>query len=297
MLQAHVLKVVEVDSGLWNLLGAELRLLDEINMSESVLLTITDQIMADIEDAVLQDLYSWVDKIPLSRPKRNISRDFSDGVMMAELIKHFFPKLVDLHNFPVCNSHDLKKKNWFLLNWKVFKKLNFELSDDVIENLSNAKPGVVEKVLLLLRTKMDRLVYQERQKNYDFNSDEEQIPARPLNGHSGNGYDQETAKKTTSLQNIKNSSITPPIPNKQKLTRKNRLQGNRQTQMTSSKNQPQMEDYVARMTYEEKVQECLALEEMIEILNAKVRRLEHLISLKDVRIDDLQNRLTSQTRK
>lgn len=30
-------------------------------------------------DADLQRIYTWVDEIPLSRPKRNIARDFSDG--------------------------------------------------------------------------------------------------------------------------------------------------------------------------------------------------------------------------
>ena len=32
-----------------------------------------------MEDEDLQRLYTWLDEIPLSRPKRNISRDFSDG--------------------------------------------------------------------------------------------------------------------------------------------------------------------------------------------------------------------------
>jgi hypothetical protein len=27
----------------------------------------------------MQKLYTWVDEVPLSRPKRNIARDFSDG--------------------------------------------------------------------------------------------------------------------------------------------------------------------------------------------------------------------------
>lgn len=27
----------------------------------------------------LQELYTWIDEVPLSRPKRNITRDFSDG--------------------------------------------------------------------------------------------------------------------------------------------------------------------------------------------------------------------------
>jgi hypothetical protein len=27
----------------------------------------------------LDEVYSWVDEIPFSRPKKNISRDFADG--------------------------------------------------------------------------------------------------------------------------------------------------------------------------------------------------------------------------
>lgn len=43
--------------------------------------------------------YAWIDEIPLSRPKRNITRDFSDGVMVAEVIHHFIPKLISMHNY------------------------------------------------------------------------------------------------------------------------------------------------------------------------------------------------------
>ena len=31
------------------------------------------------EEELMQIVYNWVDEIPLSRPKRNIARDFSDG--------------------------------------------------------------------------------------------------------------------------------------------------------------------------------------------------------------------------
>jgi hypothetical protein len=31
------------------------------------------------DDEELQRIYTWVDEVPLSRPKRNITRDFSDG--------------------------------------------------------------------------------------------------------------------------------------------------------------------------------------------------------------------------
>ena len=33
----------------------------------------------NLDDDALQELYTWIDEIPLSRPKRNIARDFSDG--------------------------------------------------------------------------------------------------------------------------------------------------------------------------------------------------------------------------
>lgn len=38
--------------------------------------------------------YQLVDEIPLSRPKRNIARDFADGVLVAEAVAHFYPRLV-----------------------------------------------------------------------------------------------------------------------------------------------------------------------------------------------------------
>lgn len=40
----------------------------------------------DFSEDEIQDLYAWVDTVPLSRPKRNIARDFSDGVLIAETV-------------------------------------------------------------------------------------------------------------------------------------------------------------------------------------------------------------------
>ncbi|CAF3897614.1 unnamed protein product, partial [Rotaria sp. Silwood1] len=50
-------------------------------------------------------------------------------------------------------------------------------------------------------------------------------------------------------------------------------------------------DMVSRIEYDEKEQECLAKEEAIQILQAKIRRLEHLLHLKDIRVDDLSEKL------
>lgn len=69
-----------------------------------------------MDEEELQLLYTWVDDIPLSRPKKNIARDFSDGVLMAEIVKHFFPKLVQLHNYSTASSFTQKMYNWNTLN-------------------------------------------------------------------------------------------------------------------------------------------------------------------------------------
>ena len=49
-----------------------------------------------------------MDEVPLSRPKRNIARDFSDGVLVAELVAHYFPSMVELHNYSSANSAQQK---------------------------------------------------------------------------------------------------------------------------------------------------------------------------------------------
>lgn len=47
---------------------------------------------AQLDDETLQRLYTWVDEIPLSRPKRNIARDFSDAGTLPGWV--FYPFLV-----------------------------------------------------------------------------------------------------------------------------------------------------------------------------------------------------------
>ena len=57
-----------------------------------------------LSEEEINEIYNWVDKIPLSRPKRNISRDFADGVMVAEIINHYLPHLIEIHNYSQANS-------------------------------------------------------------------------------------------------------------------------------------------------------------------------------------------------
>jgi len=84
--------------------------------------------MAEITDDDIRMVYEWVDSFEFSKQKKNITRDFADGLLIAEIVYTFYPHLVEVHNY--YNTNNLKKKqdNWALLQKKVFSKIEFHPS-------------------------------------------------------------------------------------------------------------------------------------------------------------------------
>ena len=41
-----------------------------------------------VSEEQLEEVLQWIDAMTFSRATRNLSRDFSDGVLMAEVLKH-----------------------------------------------------------------------------------------------------------------------------------------------------------------------------------------------------------------
>jgi hypothetical protein len=76
--------------------------------------------------------------------------------MMAELIHHYNPKLVNLHNYPPANSLAKKIENWNTLSVKVLKKMGIALTKAHIEHIANATSGVIEELLYELLTKFEK---------------------------------------------------------------------------------------------------------------------------------------------
>ena len=108
----------------------------------------------DLTEHELKPLYNWIDQIPLSRPKRNIARDFSDGVLVAEVIAHFYPKLVELHNYSSANAMTQKVYNWQTLNTRALKKLGFQIPRVDFMDVANGRAGAIERVLKMCKFKM-----------------------------------------------------------------------------------------------------------------------------------------------
>lgn len=146
----------------------------------------------------LDEIYDWIDQIKFSRPKKNIARDFSDGgkgrashwflqkhlkkkinarhkisVLMAELLKRYYPKHVDVHNYVAGNSIARKIDNWCTLNRKVLSKLDMRLGKEAINQLANSQPGSIEKVLADLRAKILKDCNADRESLYSGHEDSE----------------------------------------------------------------------------------------------------------------------------
>lgn len=102
----------------------------------------------------LKAILKWIDSFALSRSSKKLSRDFSDAVLLAEILKFEFPKLVDMHNYTACNSVQGKVQNWSALNRKVLKKLNVHLKEEEIERLAKAEMNFIEEVIFEVMNKV-----------------------------------------------------------------------------------------------------------------------------------------------
>ena len=79
--------------------------------------------MYHLDEEQLKDVYEWVDSFTLSKTKRNIARDFSDGMLVAEIMQNYFPEYVNIHSYPSCHNKQKKEENWNHLKKKVFSKV------------------------------------------------------------------------------------------------------------------------------------------------------------------------------
>lgn len=106
------------------------------------------------EDEKLTHIYSWVDSVDYSKPKKDINRDFADGVCLAELIKSIYPSIVELHNYPCASSTKQKQQNWNTLNRKVLKKIGVNLSQKEIDDVIACKKFAIEQILAKVYNKI-----------------------------------------------------------------------------------------------------------------------------------------------
>jgi hypothetical protein len=170
------------------------------------------------ESKEIMYIYEWVDKIPLSRQKKNIARDFNDGVLLAEMIKYHYPRLVDLHNYPNASSTKQKLSNWNTLNTKVLKKLGIKVTKEEINDIMNSKPNAIEfllikvyKVIHNIPLKNNKNVSHNMNTNNEYNNQINQFEDNKLkskNMNIGNNIEVAEIQKLQEMITEKDNEIT-----------------------------------------------------------------------------------------
>ncbi|RLN47825.1 hypothetical protein BBJ28_00001741 [Nothophytophthora sp. Chile5] len=281
-----------------------------------------------LDDETLQRVYAWIDEIPLSRPKKSIARDFSDGILAAEVVAFYFPKFVQMHNYSAANSVKQKQYNWSTLNRthatprKVFKRLHIHLSKDDVDDLVQCRPGAVEHLLVKLQLKVcDIANYREKRPS---SSLPPQTARQPADYVDDAGSEISTNMAASGTSHTGSSQATRYSPASGKLTdaRVDHLMKDLMLQDTcdgtggmepastptyaavhpldplgkghpmSSEGSAKSEDM--RLELAEKGSVIEDLRETVQILEMKVQKLEQLVRLKDGKIQTLVAKLRSQ---
>ena len=228
----------------------------------------------ELNDEQLRALYSWIDQIPLSRPKKNIARDFSDGVLLAEVVSAYFPTLVELHNYAPANSLKQKHYNFETLNQRVLKKFGYVIPRETIDDIVCCRPGAVEFVLNTLQYKMAK--YREKRAS--------QTIKNIANGISNNNNTGTNMDDVTPEESVVSRDTGPYDGNNSKYYQRSHM---------SPKDRRNVGASVDEEILLEKEKQIRELQETVEILELKIAKLEQLVRLKDNKIEKLMSRTNS----
>lgn len=230
----------------------------------------------ELTDEQLRSIYAWIDAIPLSRPKRNIARDFSDGVMLAEVVAAYFPELVEIHNYSTANSVQQKIYNFEALNNRVLRKIGFQLTRTQIEDIVNCRTGAIEYALNLLQFKMAK--YREKLSNRD----------RSNTPNSRGSHVGPRGAPDRSPAPVAETPVAVPVKQKQVTAASGEAKKQSENGVTPGVPGKSIQTVVKEEILIEKEQQIRELQETVEILTLKISKLEQLVRLKDNKIQKLQ---------
>ncbi|XP_057168624.1 sperm flagellar protein 1 isoform X1 [Ursus arctos] len=187
-----------------------------------------------------------------------------------------------LHHFLLLHAPDLTPRGpspstLGLSPRRVLNKLNFSVPEDVMRKIAQCAPGVVELVLLPLRQRLEERQRLRKQRS----SSLQELAPQDGTGYMDVGLSQKARGEGA------------PDPQGGGQLRGGRLPAPRPPEYSQAvQGDPSFVLQIA-----EKEQELLASQETVQVLQMKVRRLEHLLQLKNVRIEDLSRRLQQAERK
>ncbi|KAJ1215721.1 hypothetical protein NDU88_003329 [Pleurodeles waltl] len=115
-----------------------------------------------------REVLRWLQSLDLTFPVKNVRRDFSNGLIVAEIFFWYFQEDIQMHSYENGNSIENKLSNWSQLE-RFFMKRNLNISRELIDGTIHCKPGAAEMLLQTIYvTLTNRRIKTIHQEEIDF---------------------------------------------------------------------------------------------------------------------------------
>lgn len=112
-------------------------------------------------------VYCWLDTLHFSKPKKNLTRDFADGVMFFEVLKQVCPQqIVEQHNVTPTFNKTQRLNNWKQIQKRINSRSILTITNQEIDAIVTFQPYAIEqlleKLLNLVKSKKNLIKPQEK---------------------------------------------------------------------------------------------------------------------------------------
>ena len=260
------------------------------------------------------EIYVWIDRLNLqSKPKKHFARDFSDGVLCAEILmkttyssssssfsrRSNTARMISMHNYPIKNSFKGKLENWELLNAKVLRspKIRCELTREEMSAVARSEKDAAERVLLKIKTAVEddfMSLDHPDERDGDREEEEEEESNSETDEYEIEEEEEEEEEENTHKQRLAQSAANDDEKNDDEKEKEDKEETKTTTTTTSKllslkeatikeeeeeKNHPRKSSLLSSSVIKEKDEAISRLTVKVDALTAKCAKLEQLLEL------------------
>lgn len=257
------------------------------------------------------EIYVWIDRLNLqSKPKKHFARDFSDGVLCAEILmkttcssssssfsrRSNAARMISMHNYPIKNSFKGKLENWELLNAKVLRspKIRCELTREEMSAVARSEKDAAERVLLKIKTAVEddfMSLDHPDERDGDREEEEEEESNSETDEYE---IEEEEEEENTHKQRLAQSAANDDEKNDDEKEKEDKEETKTTTTTTTKllslkeatikeeeeeKNHPRKSSLLSSSVIKEKDEAISRLTVKVDALTAKCAKLEQLLEL------------------
>ncbi|XP_033830373.2 spermatogenesis-associated protein 4 [Periophthalmus magnuspinnatus] len=102
--------------------------------------------VSPVRTGLPREVLQWILNLQLSVCPKNVRRDSSNGYLVADIFSQYYPKVFLLYSYKNGAALSIKQDNWRRIQ-KFLRKLNINLSQDLINGTMHFEMGAAEKLL------------------------------------------------------------------------------------------------------------------------------------------------------